>query len=287
MKKIISMISLVLLLGFTACEDAIDLNVAEGQSYPVLDAWITTDQGVQTIRLTMSVPYTAQDSAPAVKEARIILNDLTSGNSYPFTYNGGVYTYDASARPIGYVNHVYKLHIEYKNEIFEGTDSIKRVPPIDSILFGHKTAEEATSGKEGFYAKFFAVDIPGAGDNYWIRSYRNDTLHRLKDLLSIDGSLEGGISDGTPFILPLTQHITDYEHPFRLNETVVVRLSSLSKKSYDFMAQVYQQITTTGLFAKVLENVPSNMQNTTPKGKVKMLGWFGTSAVSRAERKIK
>ncbi|NIG54386.1 DUF4249 domain-containing protein [Chitinophaga sp. Cy-1792] len=287
MRKIICFISLVLLAGFTACEDNIGLDVPEGKSLPVVDAWITTEQGIQSIRMTMSVPYADPDSAPVIRDAKIILNDLTTGSSYPFTFNNGAYTYDASAKPIGYVGHVYKIHIEYQHEILEGVDSLKRVPPVDSILFGHKTKEEAVSGVEGFYAKFFAVDFPGEGDYYWIRSYRNDTLHRVEDLLSIDGSLAGGISDGTPFILPLTQRITDYDRPFKLNETVIVRLSALSKNSYDFLWQVYQQLNAGGLFAKVLENVPTNIQNTDPKGKVKVLGWFGTSAVSRGERKIK
>ncbi|NIG57726.1 DUF4249 domain-containing protein [Chitinophaga sp. Cy-1792] len=287
MKKLLCYISLALLGGLTACTDTINLNIPKGKSYPVLDAWITTETGIQTIRITMSVPYTSEDPAPVVSDAKIIVHDITSGDSYPFTFSNGAYTYNASSKPIGVVGHVYKLHVEYQGEILEGLDSLNRVPPIDSITYEFKKKEESYSNKEGYYARFFAKDLPGGTDYYWIRSYRNDTTRRLEDAFSIDGLYDSGLNDGGPFILPISQSITDYSKPFQLNEKVIVRLSSLSKRSYDFLTQVDQQVNAGGLFAKVLENVPTNMQNTITNGKVRMLGWFGTSAVSRAEKTIK
>ncbi|RAJ88213.1 uncharacterized protein DUF4249 [Chitinophaga dinghuensis] len=287
MKKILFNIAMVCLVALTACEDTINLNVPKGQSFPVLDAWITTEPGIQRIRITMSVPYTDQAPAPIVNDAKIVLNDLTTGDSYPFNFKDNYYQYDASTKAIGVVGHVYKLHVELQGEILEGIDTIKRVPPIDSMSYEYKAQGESTSGKEGYYARFYAKDIKGATDYYWIRSYRNDTTHRVRDEFSVDGSYSEGVSDGAQFILPMAQSITDGEHPWLLGNKVIMRLSSLSKPSYEFLKQVDQQINAGGLFAKVLENVRSNMQNTTPTGKVKLLGWFGTSAVSRAEITIK
>ncbi|MFB6453688.1 DUF4249 domain-containing protein [Chitinophaga sp. Hz27] len=287
MKKILCYISLALLGGLTACEDKINLNVPNGKSFPVLDAWITTEPGIQTIRMTMSVPYTSQDPAPIVNDAKIILYDITSGESYPFTFNKSAYTFDASVKPIGVIGHVYKLHVEYQGEILEGLDSLNRVPPIDSITYEFKKKEESYSNKEGYYARFHGKDLPNGVDYYWIRSYRNDTTRRLEDAFSVDGGYDSGLYDGNAFILPLSQSITDYDKPFQLNEKIIVRLSSISKRSYDFLTQVDQQVNAGGLFAKVLENVPTNMQNTISNGKVRILGWFGTSAVSRAEVTVK
>lgn len=287
MKKLLLYISIIIAGAFTACEDAINLNVPNGQSYPVLDAWITNETGIQKIRITMSVPYTQGGTAPVVDDAKLTLHDLTSGDSYAFTYNNGYYTYDASAKAIGVVGHVYKLHMEYKGEILEGLDSLKRVPPVDSITYEFKTKEQSISGKEGYYARFYAKDLKSNVDYYWIRSYRNDTTRRLEDNFSIDGSYDEGVSDGGSFILPIAEGITDYDKPFQSGEKIIVRLSSLSKPSYDFLTQVNEQVNAGGLFAKVLENVKSNMQNTTANGKVKVLGRFGTSAVSRAEVTVK
>ncbi|MBV7529377.1 DUF4249 domain-containing protein [Chitinophaga sp. sic0106] len=287
MKKFLFYILLIIAGAFTACDDPIDLNVPAGQSFPVLDGWITNEAGVQKIRMTMSVPYTQQDPAPVVNDAKITLHDLTSGESYPFNYNNGYYTYDASAKAIGVIGHVYKLHLEYKGEILEGLDTLKRTTPIDSITYEYKTQEESISGKEGYYARFYAKDPAGAVDYYWVRSYRNDTTARLEDAFSVDGGFDEGIYDGASFILPIQQSITDYDKPFQVGEKIIVRIKSLSKPSYDFLTQVNEQVNAGGLFAKVLENVKSNMQNTTANGKVKVLGRFGTSAVSRAEVSVK
>ncbi|RBL89248.1 DUF4249 domain-containing protein [Chitinophaga flava] len=286
MKKL-SLLIISALVGLSACEDKIDLDIAQGKSLPVLDAWITTEAGLQKIKFTMSVPFTDNNPAPIINDAAITLFDETAGKSYPFGFKDGMYSYDATSQPIGVVGHAYKLHVEYKGEIFEAYDTIKRVTTIDSITLKYKTKEETMNGKEGFYATMHAKDIEGATDYYWIRSYRNDTLRRLKDNFSIDGSYDEGVSDGATFIIPIAEGITDWNKPFQANEKVIVRLMSVTHRSFDFLRQVDQQVNAGGLFAKVLENVRSNVNNVTPSGKTKILGWFGTSAVSRAEKLVK
>ncbi|NML40898.1 DUF4249 domain-containing protein [Chitinophaga sp. G-6-1-13] len=287
MKKL-SLFIISALATLTACEDKIDLDIAPGKSYPVLDAWITNEAGPQTIKFTMSVPFTDNNPAPIINDASITLFDLTNGKSYPFAFKENAYTYDATGNPIGIVDHAYKLHVEYKGEIFEAFDTLKRVPPVDSITLKFKKKEEAMSGKEGYYATMHAKDIEGGPiDYYWIRSYRTDTTRRLRDAFSIDGSYDEGVSDGAIFILPITESITDFSKPFQLNEKVIVKLKSVTKRSHEFLTQVDQQVNAGGLFAKVLENVKSNVNNTTPSGKTKILGWFGTSGVSRSEKLVK
>lgn len=287
MKKL-SLLLLSALAALTACEDKIDLDIAPGKSYPVLDAWITNEAGPQTIRFTMSVPFTDNNPAPIINDATITLYDLTNGKSYPFAFKQNAYSYDATNSPIGIVGHAYKLHIQYKGEIFEAYDTIKRVPQIDSISLKFKTKEESISGKEGYYATMHVKDIEGGPvDYYWIRSYRNDTTRRLRDGFSIDGSYDEGVSDGATFILPIAENITDYDKPFQQNEKVIVKLRSVTRRSHDFLTQVDNQVNAGGLFAKVLENVKSNVDNTTPSGQTRILGWFGASAVSRAERLVK
>jgi len=287
MKKL-SLFIISALATLTACEDKIDLDIAPGKSYPVLDAWITNEAGPQTIKFTMSVPFTDNNPAPIINDASITLYDLTNGKSYPFAFKENAYTYDATSSPIGIVDHAYKLHVEYKGEIFEAYDTIKRVAPIDSITLKFKKKEESMSGKEGYYATMHAKDLEGGpADYYWIRSYRTDTTRRLRDALSIDGAYNEDVSDGATFILPIAESITDFDKPFQVNDKVIVKMRSVTRRSHDFLEQVDNQVNAGGLFAKVLENVKSNVDNTTPSGKIKILGWFGTSAVSRSEKLVK
>jgi hypothetical protein len=288
MKKIRLSILLAMVAGFTACEDVVDLDIEKGTSYPVLDAWITTEPGVQEIRFTKSLPYTDQTPAPVINDAVITLFDETAGKSYPFTFKNGAYAYDpGDDESIGVIGHAYRLRIEYNTEVFEAMDTIKRITPIDSISYEYQTTEENFVEEDGYVAKFHAKDIKGAVDYYWMRSYRNDTKHKVGDAFSVDGYFDQSVQDGAFFILPIQEAVTDFDKPFQKDEKVIVKLRSLTYQSHFFLTQVEDQINTGGLFAKVLENVKCNAINTTPGGgKSKILGWFGTSAVSSKERII-
>ncbi|WP_298739091.1 DUF4249 family protein [uncultured Chitinophaga sp.] len=289
MKKIRSIILLGLAAAaFSACEDTIDLEVPNGKSYPVLDAWLTTENGPQTIRFTNSVvSYTNNTPATVIADATITVEDLTAGITYPFTFSNGAYRNDPGGdKSIGVLGHVYRLTLTYNGETFVATDSIKRVPQIDSISYKYKSEEDALSGEGGYYADLHATDFAGGNDYYWIRSYRNDRSTRNTDQYAINGAFNEDVADGWNFIDPIQEGITDDDRPYQLGEKVIVRIASLSKPSYYFIQQVIDQRENFGLFARVLENVRPNLTNTTPNGKTKILGWFGTSAVSFAERTI-
>lgn len=284
MKRLILLLTII--AGLTSCEDTIELNVAKGTSYPVLDAWITNEPGLQIIRFTNSVPFTDQTPSPIIKDATITLIDETANQTYAFNFNDSAYTFNPGDNvSIGVIGHAYRLRVVYKGETFEATDTIKRVPPIDSITCKYKTEDKDGVDKEGYHAKFHAKDIAGAVDYYWIRSYRDNTWHRVADTYSVDGYFDQSVKDGASFIMPIQEGITDEDHPFLLNETVIVKIRSLTYKSHFFLTQVDTQINSGGLFAKVLENVKSNAINvTTGGGTQRILGWFGTSAVSTKEK---
>lgn len=287
MKKIRLSILLMIAAAFTACEDVVDIDVAKGTSYPVLDAWITTEPGVQKIRFTKSVPYTDQTPSPIIGDAVITLFDETANKSYPFTFKDGSYTYDpGDNETIGVIGHAYRLKVEYGTEVFEAIDTIKRNTVIDSISYKFQTKEENFVSEDGYVAKFHAKDIEGGVDYYWMRSYRNDLQHKVGDAFSVDGYFDQSVKDGASFILPIQEAVTDFDKPFQKNEKVIVKLRSLTYQSHFFLTQVDEQINSGGLFAKVLENVKSNVINKTSGGKTRILGWFGTSAVSSKERTI-
>lgn len=288
MKRIINIFAIIVAAaGFTSCEDVIDLDIPNGKTFAVVDAWITDETGKQDIRITESVPYTSTGEAPVVNDAVVILTDLTDNTTYPFTFANGVYSHDPGLdKSIGVMNHAYKLRIELKNEVFEAIDTIKRVPEIDSISYEFKTAEDARSGEEGYYARFHGRDLAGASDYYWIRSYRNTRTNRVADGFAVDGSYQEYVADSAVFIVPISEGITREDKPYQLNETVIVRLASLTKNSHTFLTHVEAQINNGGLFAKILENVKSNLKNTNASSETKVLGWFGASAVKFKEKVI-
>jgi hypothetical protein len=279
LKSIIKYIPAVLLISsLAACERVIDLDLPKGEAIPYVDAWLTDQPGVQTIKFLKATDYMNSNGPEPVADAQITVTDVTAGKSYPFVYKSGAYSFDAGSTPIGVVGHSYKLSITWKGEQFEATDELNRVTKIDSLTSQFK--KEESGDKEGYYVKLYAHDLPGAVDYYWIRTYRNGALNYYVDeMLSADGTFDDdGLTDGYSFIPPFRDGVTSGEKPYEKGDNVKVLIRSLSKPSYEFMEQVSDQLTNDGMFSSIMTNVPSNVKNLESGKKTKIYGWFGTVA---------
>jgi hypothetical protein len=286
MKIFAKYITIALVLSsLYSCEKVVDLDLPKGEPLPYIDAWITTNPGVQTIKFLKAVNYLDSQEPQAIADAQVSVTDVTTGQTYVFNYLNGAYTYDAGATSIGIIGHAYKLHIVYKGETFEATNEIKRNTVIDSITY--KFQEEKNDEDEGYYAKLYAKDLPGATDYYWIRTYKNDKLNTyVNEMLSVDGAFSEDISDGFSFIPPFRDGITSGEKPYVLGDKVKVVIRSLTKNTHDFMDRVSAQIENDGMFARVLENVPTNVTSLTAGSQSKIYGWFGTVAETEMTKTI-
>jgi hypothetical protein len=287
--KAIKYISVVLLgASFTACERVIDLDLPKGDALPYVDAWITDQPGVQTIKFLKATDYMSESDPAVVSDAQITVTDVTAGKSYPFTFQNGAYNYDAGATPIGIAGHSYKLSISWNGEQFEAADDLKRPSIIDSLTSEYKKADGGD--KEGYYVKLYAHDPVGAIDYTWIRTYRNGALNAyVGEMLAADGTFgdgDEGLADGFVFIPPFRDGVTAGDKPYEKGDVVKVLFRSMSKPSYEFMEQVQAQLTNDGLFGKVLTNVPANVFNLQSTGKTKIYGWFGTVAEVSATKKV-
>jgi hypothetical protein len=285
--KVFKYISIVLLgASFTACERVISLDLPNGDALPYVDAWITDQPGMQTIKFMKATNYMNSNAAEVIADAQISVMDVTAGKSYPFTFKNGAYNYDAGSTPIGVVGHTYKLNITWKSEQFEATDMLNRNTKIDSLTSKFKEADG--DDKEGYYVKLYVRDLPGAVDYYWIRTYRDGTLnYHVGEMLSADGSFDDdGLTDGYAFIPPFRDGVTSDQEPYKKGETVKVLIRSMSKGSYDFMEQVQEQLNNDGLFGKVMHNVPANVNNLQSTSKTKIYGWFGTVGEISATKKV-
>lgn len=282
----IAILSLLFLFTFSSCEKVVDLDLPKGESLPYVDAWITDRPGTQTIRLLKSVAYLDEQSPSPIPDAQVSVTDINTGQTFDFNYSNGSYVYQPSDnQPIGAVGHSYRLRIEWQGDVFEATDHLSRVTTVDSIAMEYR--EEDGQEKEGYYAELFARDLAGATDYSWIRTYRNGAINtHVSEMLAIDGSYEENLADGFLFIPPLREGITSSEKPYQRGDEVKVLIRSLSKETYGFMELVVEQLNNGGLFAKVLVNVPGNLQNQNASGTKKIYGWFATVAETEMKRKV-
>ncbi len=280
MKRYLSNIIILSSLYFlTSCEKKINLHLPDGEPLTYVDGWITDKPGMQQIKLLRAVNYLSQQQPEPITDAQVSVTDITSGTTYDFVFTNGAYQYDAGTNNIGIVGHQYMLNIQYKGNSFRATDMLNRTTPIDSITYEYR--KESDGDKEGYYAAFFARDLAGATDYYWIRTYKNGLLNPYTtEMVSVDGSFYENASDGFVFIEPFREGISSGEKPYQKGDEVKVVIRSLSKSSYDFMDQLTDELYSGGMFSKILANIPSNINNTSTEGGEKIYGWFGTVAES-------
>jgi Domain of unknown function (DUF4249) len=277
--------ALIALYTFSSCEKVIDVNIPDGEPLPYIDAWITNKPGKQTIKFLKAVNYLDSKQPGPITDAQVSVTDLTDNKTYDFTYQDGAYNYDAGADAIGIIGHQYKLSVTYNGEQFEATDVLNRVTKIDSITTEFKEADG--DDKEGYYAEFYAKDLPGGSDYTWVRTYKNGVLNSYVDeTVVIDASFYEDVSDGFTFIEPVREGITSGEKPYQKGDVVKVLLRSVSKPTRDFLDQAMDQMYDGGMFAPVLQNVPTNIANKQTSSKLKIFGWFGTVAEAEMSKTI-
>ncbi|MPR37250.1 DUF4249 domain-containing protein [Salmonirosea aquatica] len=277
----------------TSCEDAIDINTETGPTELVVDGWITNQPGPQTIKLTLSAAYFNNGPAvPALGAEVSVIDD--KGIAYIFTdeKNKGSYKWTPKSDTValGRIGGRYALQIKHSGEEYTATNEIKRVPKIDSLVYEEESfpINPPEGPKDGYLAQFYARDFVGLSDTYWIKPLKSGKLYGTdpEDIsLAFDASFSpGSPSDGLVFIKPLRQSI-NVNKLFSAGDTVGVELHSISIETYYFLFQVRQESSNGGIFAVPPANIPTNISNKNPNGK-KALGFFGTSAVSRAETVI-
>lgn len=279
-------------LTLTSCEDVINLETANGTPQLVVDGWLTNQAGQQSITLSWSGAYFDNSTPKPVTGAVVTVTD-DKGKVYNFEDADGDGKYlwgKTNADTLGHVGRTYSLKVVNGTDTFTAKSELKRVPTVDSVVYRHeKWPFEPDKGpREGYVAQFYARDIEGVGDTYWIKPViRGKAVVDKGENISIayDAAFGAGApSDGLIFILPLRESITT-DSLYSAGAEVGVELHSITYEAFEFLKQVSEQAANGGLFATPIANVRSNVINADPNGP-KALGFFSTSAVSRKETVI-
>ncbi|MBC8086602.1 MAG: DUF4249 domain-containing protein [Phycisphaerae bacterium] len=162
------------LLGLTACERVVDLNIPEGPRRLVIEARLERVKeditGTQVIKLSTTGKYFANTLPEPARGAVVRVTD-DRGFTHTFAESGvpGTYvTYDL----IVFTARTYTLSIEWEGTRFESTDRGRPVAPIDSFYFDNAKPGRY-SGVKGVRATISLVDRPGEKNFYLWEQYVN------------------------------------------------------------------------------------------------------------------
>lgn len=286
MKAIKTVLFILVVIGFTSCEDVIQVKLDEGDPIITIDAFVNDMRSPQKVRLTFTNGYFSQTPNSPVTGATVKVKDLTSGLEYNFTDNNdGNYVFNLNATDtLGRVGHNYELTVTHSGNVFTSTTRMNRTAQVDSIISEFKEGGGFADTDPGYDMSFLGFDIPGDTiDYYWIKSYRNGIFFNKGGDINIcaDGAFGNG-ADGFPFIPPIAQGITPFGERFQKNDVCRVEIHSINLETYNFLTQVQTQTTNTGLFATSPENVKTNIKSSSEK--IKVVGWFCMSAVGFRDR---
>lgn len=300
MKKHILLLSVLFPLLW-ACEDTIDVDLPETDAPIAIDAWLYRKPEKQVISITRANTYFDQNKPQGLSGAVVTVTELSdTANPIVFTEEeAGQYVWkpahaeDTFGTPGGQ----YRLDIELAGKNYQAFSQINRVPAIDSITW--RLEPESAFMEESYFGEFWARDLAGEGDQYWIKAWKNGTLLTKPAEINIAydaGISEDGNADGLVFIQPIRDGINPFDlddddmliSPYELGDSVFVEINSVTADAFFFLQQVQIQTDRPGgfgeLFATPLANVESNITSSDPNENV--VGIFCTSNVSSLGRKF-
>jgi hypothetical protein len=298
----ISRIIAVVMVGLFlfSCEQVINPTLQNANPILVVDAWINNRHETQSIMLTLTQSYFDASQPKGVSGANVLVEDLTDGTQYVFAENAskkGSYEWTPANAAFGKIGNSYKLTVSLNGEQFEATSKMGRVPQIDSITFEKDV--RSGSDKVRYQGQFWAKDPEGAGDTYWIRATKNDSLLNLPSEINLAydaGFSAGSETDGVEFLPPIRRGITpDYSKktsnpsPYWPGDSVYVEIHSISLAAFNFLNEVVVQTDRPGgfseLFARPLANVSTNIKSVNSNGTT-AVGFFNVGAVSGLGKKF-
>jgi hypothetical protein len=284
-----------------ACEDRIFPELPSADAPIVIDAWLYRKPETQTIKITRANTYFDQGQPVGLSGAIVqVINEGDLGSPIDFTESSaGIYEWMPSSPTdtFGIIGNRYQLSIQFNGTTYSSFSTFNRVPKVDSITW---RLEPATPFSDAaYFGEFWSRDLVGEGDTYWIKTWKNGELLTKPSELNIAydaGFSAGGNADGLVFIQPIRDGMNPLDlddddqliPPYILEDSAYVEMNSISLEAHFFLQQVQIQTNRPGgfgeLFATPLANVQSNITSSNPREKV--VGFFGTSAVSGVGRKF-
>ncbi len=292
----VSLSCAIMIVILQGCTDVVHINPGDASPQLVVDAWLTDESQPQAIRLTMSQPYFATAFAPPVTDASVVVvSDAGDVFHFENQADGNYVWLPGPEERLGVSGMGYILTVEWRDDTWIAESEMRRVPGIDSISVELRTGQLGFT--DGHWAAMYARDLPGVGDSYWIKAYRNGVfLNKPAEMnIAYDAAFDPGAEiDGIIFIRPIREFINRIPDPdvpgdsdtppWLPGDTIRVEIHSITNEAFFFLQIARDQMTNgdNTIFSIPLANTRSNVIRERD-GKA-ALGFFNVSAVSTASR---
>jgi hypothetical protein len=180
MKKNILLAVTVLVLF--SCDEAIQLDFQQVPPRIVIEGLVTDRPGYQFVKISKSVDFYTSGKTPRVTDAAVrVTDDL--GNEYLFVHNPrnhadsmGIYLPEDPFT--GAIGRTYTLRVQAGEALYEATDKLVSITPIDSLSYRLNEDEADDPKEEGkvYELLLYAREPQDETNFYLFKFFRNDTL---------------------------------------------------------------------------------------------------------------
>jgi hypothetical protein len=284
MKYSVFIISVILLLIITSCEDIIEVDVKEGAVKYAIEGQVDNLEGPH-VRVTKTVLITQDTYPEPVRDAVVTISDDQNPPNIIVLEespdSAGLYVVPDNEEYLGIENRTYFLEIKSEGKIFRAQDHLFPVSEIDSIqVYPSKRGDGLFNG-----VFTYGWETPGPGDYYKWDVYVNDTLIHDADFIMVvnDEFVDGKYIEGFEVLTDFHNPDNPEEKKIHEGDRVYVHQMSLSPFAYKYYYQVFSQAGTGFLFSVPPANIESNITCDTGE---EALGLFSAVDISVSETDI-
>ncbi|WP_448607473.1 DUF4249 domain-containing protein [Paenimyroides ceti] len=256
---------LLILFSFVflqSCEEVVTIDLEKSEPKLVIEAnlnWLqNSNETNQTIRLSTTTGFYDQEIPPVTNA--VIWVSIGSTNQI-ITFNETGNGYYAANIPF-LLNETYKIHVEYNNEVYEGTETLKSVPTVNNIT------QSVFEGLDEDYIRLDAYFQDNAStDDYYFVQWMYGASRPDYEIVSDE--FYNGNNMSSTFIN------SQKNNKLVSGNVVKMSLSSISKKSYNYLSKVFQS-GDSGPFSSPIGAIRGNIINITNPDNYP-LGYFNVS----------
>jgi hypothetical protein len=265
LNNILNFIFAICLLGLTACEKVIDLELQESDPSLVVEGILTNKLEPYKVRLTLTKDYFSSEDAPLVDDAMVTISD-DAGNLDTLIYKNDGYYETASDRQ-GEVGRTYTLNITQGEKFYSASSTMKEQFIIDSLQYVYVGESGLGFIQEGYQLVIYGQEDPDPNGYVWFRFYSNDTLltEPFRYFADKDDFLNGSYV------------VAQMPYTFSKDVMAKVEVYSITKEHYEFLYALMNQLNSNGgPFDAPPATPPTNISNGA-------IGFWGAASIDDDE----
>ena len=220
MKISICLLILCAFIGIS-CEEVIHVDLNTGNPRYVIEADLHNLSNEQIIRISQTVAFDKNQGSLAVDDA--VVNVISErGQIYPFQSSGNGYYRNMNFMPRP--NNEYQLVVRIGNEEFTAKESMPDLVEVDSI----GSLEETLFDEISYSVLIKFSDPPHRSNYYRYLVSRNQQPFKFMQAFS------DKYNDG----LYVTHQLADFNTPFALGDSILIRRQMVQKAVFDYWNQI-------------------------------------------------